>query len=336
MDRPAEYLIAFDFDGTLADTFAKSPRGIGVNEASAQAVKDLFGKEGERALQSIGGLRNRAPVELINALLVQGDKTAMTGQAREYARKNIDELFGNVPSGKGVALAPLLEDGEVDPSVLAEAFVRRKLSILTKEISPEWPKPMEGLVDALSAIRALGRDGVSVRIGVLSSGHELFIRKCFEVWGIPAPDILITDDDLRGVKQLSSEAKIKPSVHLLAKLHQAWRRARGLRPDDIDLALEKKMRTEGLMYAGDDQHRDGRLALQSDVLFGWYKPGNGEEELGENPLLFRFSHWDELTEFLTAPGLSERLLRGEPLYALLGEMRMGLPEGRFPDGKRPL
>lgn len=336
MTRPAEYLIAFDFDGTLADTFAKSPNGIGVNEASAQAVEDLFGEEGARALSAVGGLKNRAPVELIQALIAKGDVAQMTKSAREYVKKNIDELFGNVPQGKGVPLAPLLEEGEVEPAVLAEAFVRRKLAILTKEISPEWPKPMEGLVDALSAIRALSEGEAQIKIAVLSSGHELFIRKCFLQWDIPPPDILITDDDLRGVKHLGAEAKVKPSVYLLAKLHQAWRRARGLRPDEIDVPLEGRMRKEGMMYAGDDQHRDGQLALSHDVLFGWYRPGEGDEEVGANPLLFRFRHWDELTEFLTTPGLGERLKLGEPLHVLLGEARMGLPDGRFPEGKRPV
>ena len=329
-----DYLIAFDFDGTLADTFAKSPRGIGVNEASAKAVADVFGEEGRRAFAVIGGLKNRAPVELIDMLSSYGDETLMTESARQYVRHHENEFSDNVPEGKGVSLSALFHGGGVSHEVLAEVFVRRKLSILIQEISKEWPRPMPGITDALAAIHALSNEGTPVRLAVLSSGHELFIRKCFETWGVPQPDILVTDDDLRGVKYRASHEKIKPSVHLLAKLHQAWRRARGLPPDDLNLSHERTMREEGMFYMGDDIKRDGKLAMDHGVFFGWYYPTDDSAVAALNHHLFHFNHWDELTDFLTTPGLSERLQRGEPFYALLAEMRLGLPGGEF--SRRPL
>lgn len=36
------YLIGLDFDGTIARTFQKSPRGIGVNEAYEGAVATIL------------------------------------------------------------------------------------------------------------------------------------------------------------------------------------------------------------------------------------------------------------------------------------------------------
>jgi hypothetical protein len=54
------YLLAKYFDGTVAETFERSPNGIGVHEAYNLAVEGLFGAKALKRYMASGGLRNRA------------------------------------------------------------------------------------------------------------------------------------------------------------------------------------------------------------------------------------------------------------------------------------
>ena len=66
--------IVFDFDETIAQTFAPSPSGTNVNTATKRAIGQIFGTTGIEIFDSLGGLQNRAPIEIIGALIYKRPK----------------------------------------------------------------------------------------------------------------------------------------------------------------------------------------------------------------------------------------------------------------------
>lgn len=68
-------LIAMDFDGTVANTFSAPSSGIGVCEAYMYAVEETFGLAALEKYVAEGGLRNRAPVEVVRQLAPDATKT---------------------------------------------------------------------------------------------------------------------------------------------------------------------------------------------------------------------------------------------------------------------
>lgn len=170
-----------DFDGTLAETSKKSPHGIGVLEAYEMAVEDLFGKEGLTAYRDAGGLRNRAPPEVVAEL----------------------ERMGFFISGKTLGEA-------------TEALVQAKLKVLLGEINSSWPLPCQGFPEFC---QRMTEGYPEWTFAILSSGHRAFIEKTFLVWReewpwIPIPRLIVSDDELRDLPW-PLEERVKPSPKLL-------------------------------------------------------------------------------------------------------------------------
>lgn len=222
-----KHLLALDFDGLLARTFDDSPSGLNVNKASEKAVQDIFGDEGSSAYKEIGGLQGREPGELV-ALLQKG-------------------------SGRdGVSLG-----------VATEKFIQRKLFYLTPEISPEWPRLNAGVVELFQDV---SKGTLSVDIAIVSSGHDSFISRVFEVNRI-APKFLITSDILR---RRGVEGKYKPHPYQLAEAHRQWIKARPngeLTSLGINGFTERGGLKGNIAYAGDDPVKDGQMAEAARIPF---------------------------------------------------------------------
>lgn len=247
--------LVFDFDGTVADTFQPSPNKIGVTEAYAQAVEIIFDQSGMSAYKELGGLKNRAPGELVRLLIKHNpglEKEAATFFRKHYAK------------GETRALLKWPNDYEEMVALVGEMFVRAKMDILTNEISLNWPLPCAGFQKLCEALFTLRQKGVKIAFAILSSGHTPFIRRTFEIWGsqwpVFHPTVILSDDDLRPMA-IPSEQKVKPHPFLFDTI-------------EANLGFSRKR----MMYYGDDPNKDGKLAMLSGVPFGLFDP-SGEKTL---------------------------------------------------------
>ncbi len=262
-------MIVIDFDGTIADTFQQSPNGIGVTEAYERAILSIFGGKGNDLYHHIGGLKNRTPTEAVVALLAsaQNCKEEIVANAKIFHEKESENLSGLVPKGKGAGLVW----GKANPEpVMTEMLVLKKLQILTKEICPQWPKPFVGVVFFLMQCWQH-----NVKVAILSSGHQIFIENVFRMWGVQCPTTIVTDDDLRGKLPYLS----KPDTKLIE-------------------IVEKAAEERSNIYLGDDPVKDGELAVNAGIAFGWFNPLQKKFSgvLPKNTL--QFQSWGELSKCL--------------------------------------
>lgn len=324
-DKP-RYLFLFDFDGTLADTFTKSPNGIGVNEAYEGGVVSIFGEAGAVAFRRIGGLQNRAPAELIRALLEVDPSLREVGKRFHDAAKHADVPW----------------DEENPINTFTELLVREKLGILVKEIGTadsagkQWPQPFPGVVEFFRIIDAINQRGeVQIDIGIISSGHTEFIRRTFEMWGVPLPPIFVTDDDIRG-RQHPREAahRVKPgllpfAIAYLKWLDLRWPGRQQSEPhsrEPIDSPHELK---QYILYVGDDAVRDGGLAHGAHMEFCSFDPtGRAELQPGDA----RFSDWSQLHALLLEH--EDQLRAGEPLARVIAPLVETPRERKFRTGEK--
>lgn len=246
--------IALDFDGTIANTFVPSPAGVDVNHACRIAVREIFG---ENIFDKAGGLRNRAPLEFIRAVIAMAPQELLRN-AKTFLGSRQSELEGLVPKGGGVPL--VWSDIEPEP-VVAEIFVRVKLSILAREIgnssSGVWPAPCGDVLGFLTQIKRFG-----IPYAILSSGHTCFIQRVFKLWEHECPRTVVTDDDLRGCR-VPQEQRSKPSRFVFSRLMAAWER------DDTRIAAVNR---NNILYIGDDPTKDGKLAENAGIRFAWFNP----------------------------------------------------------------
>lgn len=233
------YLVLSDFDGTLFDTFSPSPNGIDVRKAYALALRDLFGDKAGEWFIGNPDLSMSTPTEIVSQAILK---------------------FGFLP------------DNISDLRVLTNYLVNFKLDYLLSEIGLTgkhgkiWPQPLEGAVGFIRTIGQLKQESVPIDFGIVSSGHEKFIRRTLDLWELPQPDILITDDDIRNrIYPSEASRKFKPGTLPLALAHQEW-----IRPEKqngasfVDLARETKGR---VMYIGDSVEKDFGMARAGNVLF---------------------------------------------------------------------
>lgn len=328
------YLFAFDFDGNAADTFKRSPNGIGVREAYERGIQDVFGDEGLEAYRVVGGLQNRAPAELVRAMLDENgnNRNGLLEHAAEFLRKEFNQLRAQVPEGKGVLLDP---DAEFTEKMAGEILVRQKLRYLLGEIGELWPQPCNGFIEFWKIIAKLRREGIYIKTAVISSGHDSFIAKTFQVWGLEPPDFLVTDDGLRGRKfPRELERRVKPGQLSLAQAHKDWLRQQGLSGNDFDIDTARKTRAR-MVYFGDDPKNDGGLAKGAGIAFGHFNSdAEGYETDGNRT--FSFGDWGDIGKLLQER--REDLREGRPLSEVLCRTSSGIESaGEMPpDGSRRL
>ena len=229
-------LLAMDFDGTVAQTFEKSPSGVGVHEAYDVAVELVFGIDGLTRYVKAGGLRNRAPIEVVNELAPDA---------------SIDEV-----------------------EALTGSLTNAKLGVLMREVGTRfddgciWPRPTEGYFEICENISVAVDDAGAgfVDSAIISSGHEPFVVKTYRAWGIPEPEHIIGQDTTKKIGPelgLSSDRLVKPSIDLMGIAHRLWRQSYGL---DFYAKLDERLR-ERTVYVGDDLAKDGGMAAASGVDF---------------------------------------------------------------------
>ena len=308
------YLIVFDFDGTVADTFEPNPKGVGVDEAYRLAVWDIFGQAGIEMYDKAGGLQNRAPEEIVSLILAENK------QIIEQAEKCFDArnktLRRLVPEGKGAPLEWISGDKNRLQKTIAEMLVLIKLSHLMDEIGTKfsdgtaWPKPCAGFLDFIRTIKDLRLESFDIQSAIISSGHDEFIKKTFAVWGLEPPRIMVTDDDMRGRSYpIEFQKRVKPSPYLFDIIQSQWI-ADGILFSEyarhIELILESRKR---MMYFGDDLNKDGGLAGSAGVPFGLFDPSQGAcYKNGDSS--FVFGDWKELAEFISRDEIKEIFSKG--------------------------
>ena len=221
-------LAATDFDKTVALTTEPSPAGVGVIEAYDIAVDAVFDPDQFAAYQNNNGLRNRAPFEVVSELMPGAYVSEIKDKEHELNKAKLDVLLGQI----GTRFA----DGQL------------------------WPRPVPGYLEFCERMHETRDAGIRVEDAIISSGHEAFIRKTYDVWAIRYPDHLITVETL---ERFGMGSETKPSPRLMDIARGFWRAGYGLPfwedATDEELAL--------IAYAGDDPVKDGGLATNSRVPF---------------------------------------------------------------------
>jgi|GEM_PF-5863667 hypothetical protein len=258
-------VVASDFDGTIAKTFEPSPKGIGVETCYAMGLRDMFGSA--TLLQDIGGLQNRAPRQVIAAVLKLDPNFGSRGE--QYYQRHRDELRSFMPANRrhgklGVDLA----------SNLTETLVRVRLKYLLSEISEDWPKPYDGALDFFDSLDRRKRAGA-----IITSGHTTFIEKTFRTWKVNRPKFMVTDDDMRATG-FPPEMACKPNRVLMDVLQMTASFA------GFDANI--------IAYVGDCQVKDRGFAWNSDVRFGWFNPAKTDAPQGFGRNEFQFHDWNDL------------------------------------------
>lgn len=308
-------LFGSDFDGTMAQTFVPSPNGIGVTEAYRLACKAIFGPEFE-LYDEIGELDNRSPMEIIRALLERQNESVLIEQAQGFLDRNRGSLQGFVPHGKGAGL----EWNGKDPGpVVTEVLVRAKMRILCLEIGTRfsdgrvWPEPCAGFLQFYKALRTFAGQcilqGIRLELGVVSSGHDHFIERCFDVWQVPPPELLVTDDLMRSPQcsHIPPEKRVKPQTGPFEMLREECRRKFGA-----------EIGKGGELYIGDSVKTDGGLAKNLGLCFIWFNPdGKSAESFVGN--ILSISDWRELKPVLQLSTI-DMMQRGTDLSHIIHEV----------------
>lgn len=288
-------LFVSDSDGTIFNTFESSPNGVDVKEAYNFAIQKVLGGIAFKIYNEAGGLRNRAPAQVV-AFLMRSEYAVHFLETAERFFKNDKEmkkLEGLIPTGKG---APLVWNNYDHIPLLTELLVLVKLNYLMEHVGAKlsnnerWPRMFNG-VDRF--IYCLEQEH-GIDFCVLSSGHEFFIQKCFNIHGLSYPTIMVTDDDMRSKTHFSVEERSKPSPVLMQYIKEKWAERHNLLPQNI---TETK-----IAYTGDDLLLDGMTAQSAKARFWHFFPEGGTKSSLNNGKYSRFQDWNTLTEMVRNKG----------------------------------
>lgn len=282
------YLFLLDYDGTSFDTL------VDVEGAYFFALEQVFGSEGAEIFFREGGVRNRAPSEIVEDLLTH---SGMIEKATEKFHETRDFLTDTIP-----CIVPLTWDEEHPEESITELVIRQKLRLLLGKITLDWPRPCRGIPELFEAVEELQTvDGVVIDIAILSAGHESFIRETFKIQGLKCPDLLATDDDFRRLK-LTAEYRVKPAKALFDFAFNLWRKI----VDGNGLC-----ELDQVIYAGDCPIRDGGLALNAEVPFIFFNT-QGQTAKYPFPLgSFQINDWSRVARYLRRPEIIRMMKLGK-------------------------
>ncbi len=281
----------FDFDGTIAHTFLHVPNEEDniVAEAYRQALNTIWDvRIISELLDAVGGLQNRAPGELIRAILEREEKDSKGGRQRliAQAKKSFNDrylgelmhvrLAACVPPGKGF---PWVWDDKNPEQTMTEFLVRAKLDDLLDKIGPHYPTPCPGFWHFYCRLQEYGsKTGITIVPGIISSGHEVFIQRTFGFWEIKCPSLLLTDDDLRGAPGIDYLQAVKPNPVLVDMLYQQWLHSQNIVLSDSQFRKFKTVAKARTTYFGDDINKDGCLAQKAGIRFGHFNPNHDPDQ----------------------------------------------------------
>lgn len=311
------YLIATDYDGTLFRTFTPSPNGVDVYSAYEKSFTDMFGPIGARLFTSRKG-ENSAPYEMVHNMFdwyrakdqytdnvdfsneLEDTYQKMFMKARSFFDEHKETLQEYLPKTE----EEITWNDENPLTTITQMVVGQKLKYLCNEIGQKdgqdqvWPQPTSGAIDFVNTLAQLQAEGVPIDFGVISSGHETFIKKSFDVWGLPHPSILVTDDDIRTRKHPQElHRRFKPGELPLALAHQKWLQMQGISAHTDGLMENARDTKQRIHYFGDDPHKDGGMAFHGRVGFGWYYESGAQAAVPQDSVSF-FSHWNTVTQQL--------------------------------------
>lgn len=128
-----------------------------------------------------------------------------------------------------------------------------------------WPRPMPGFVEYAESLAEAKNEGCPINFAILSAGHASFIRKCLETSGLAQPDIMITDETIRGMNStLAPEQLTKPSLMPLQQAVLQWTAIIGSKKT-VD--IHGSGMAERIKIIGDSEEKDGGLARNAGVPF---------------------------------------------------------------------
>jgi FMN phosphatase YigB (HAD superfamily) len=229
-----------------------------------------------------------------NTLAMTSDPSPNNMNVDKAYKMAIDEIFGK----EGVEIyektgglrneAP----GEVVQRITAlgffpekknypELLVEKKLAVLMSEIGEEWPLPYPGVKSFLTEAKEKG-----CSLGIISSGHEAFIRKTFEFWKVPCFDVIVTDDDFKGVTR-----KSKPDPTLFSYFCRKWAEKEGGQESFLEFTWVK---WKEMVYFGDDPEKDGEFAKQAEVPFCHFCQSSPFQKKKN---IIQFKDWREVGKF---------------------------------------
>lgn len=228
-----------DFDGTAALTFEKSPNDIGVHEACEITVETMFGVNGLQSYIDAGGLKNRAPVQVVQELAPDADENELSELTEIFTQTKLDVLMGDIGTR--------FPDGSL------------------------WPRPTSGYLDFCESLETARQQGAVIDDIILSSGHEPFIKKTYAAWGVQLPTHIVAVETIARLNLgLPVDHLVKPSPVLMGIAHSMWRQGYGL-DQELPIPAEELSR---MIYVGDDPVKDGELAANSGVDFMLVEPTN--------------------------------------------------------------
>lgn len=233
------YLDVADFDGTMYDTFESAAAyGIySVDEAYKFAIEKtfIFDKDALKKYEDEGEHNNRTPLEIVKSLVPNSTQ---------------DGLF---------KIASNLVDAKLE---VLENQVGRPLADGTP-----WPRPLDGYVNYSKSISKSNIENPAKRIdrAIVSSGHASFIRKCINMSGLEQPEIMVTDETIRGLNSpLPPERIVKPSKFPLLMVKLEWLYSYGLADSE---ANDETQIDKRINVIGDSHEKDGGMANNGGVNF---------------------------------------------------------------------
>lgn len=311
LDFKDSELFSSDFDNTQALTFEGGPGIITVEQAYDDAILKIFGPNAVAFYRKQGGHLNRTPAEIAESVIPYTDEPGIfskitvlmeIGYPTADILADIDRNTHRTNSRVTYPLNPHADEPQTirleaeELQAVVQLLIDSKLEPLVSQIGTRlskdefWPRPVPGFLDFYRLLQ----QAASLDSAVISAGHTDFIRKAYELWEVPDPDIFVTSEtiSLLGLeKHYTASELAKPSPIVMDMATQQWRRMYGLPADHVTI--------NQVVYVGDSKEKDGGLAANSGATFFHINP--------EDPV----TAWRAVTRYLDIGPLEPAQSRGE-------------------------
>jgi hypothetical protein len=264
-------LLGQDYDGTQAMTQEAAPGGIDVEGAYEISIAKVFGYEARRRYILNNGHRSRTPTEIAESLVPFVDDPAVFSRIGQMAAEGwlAEDICHKLEDRDRHYDGPRPEQLEpAELKAVTQVLSELKVNLLSTQVGLKlhdgafWPRPVPGFLGICALIQEARDSGRQLNTATISAGHDRFILKSYELWGVSPPDIMITADtiDLMGLEHTYRPAELaKPSPLLMEITLKIWQQMYGLHPD-LDIG-------NTVLYVGDDPAKDGGFAQNVGASF---------------------------------------------------------------------